>query len=357
MKKVAFVHDRIVTIWWAEKVFMDLINNESFDDAEIFCLFSDKEHLQIWEKKIKINKVIWNDFIINKIGYRNLMPIFPILNKFMNKQINNYNPDKVVISSFAIAKNIKTEKYKKLYLHSPMQYIRWSYDEYINKFSWIKKYIYKLTSKYLRSRDKKFNKYDEIYFNSYYTKKLSNEIYWINWKVKYPKIKEIYRWIKLEESYENYYIFIWRLVKFSKELDKIIELFNRNNEFLLVVWTWADEDELKNKVNWNIIFLWEINDEFEKIKLITKSKWLINITKESFWIVTAESLALGVPVFWYKDWASCELVDENSWILVENKDISSLEKDFYRFSKTNFNRVEIKNNFWKKYDEIIFHQE
>jgi glycosyltransferase involved in cell wall biosynthesis len=51
---------------------------------------------------------------------------------------------------------------------------------------------------------------------------------------------------------------------------------------------------------------------------------LINLTKESFGIGTAEALLLGVPVLGYNDGATPELVDKISGVLVDSKDQQSL---------------------------------
>jgi len=39
---------------------------------------------------------------------------------------------------------------------------------------------------------------------------------------------------------------------------------------------------------------------------------MINLTRESFGLATAQSLLLGVPIFGYSDGASSELVDDAS---------------------------------------------
>ncbi|MFZ5341096.1 MAG: hypothetical protein ACOZBL_00540 [Patescibacteria group bacterium] len=44
----------------------------------------------------------------------------------------------------------------------------------------------------------------------------------------------------------DYYIYVGRLVKFVKELDKIIELFNSIDEKLLIIGTGPDEIYLKS---------------------------------------------------------------------------------------------------------------
>lgn len=285
------------------------------------------------------------------------MPFFPLLIKILSYKIHKYSPEKVIISSFAISKNIDYHWYKKLYLHSPMQYVWDHYDEYVNKFRWTKKILYKLTSRYLKKWDKKLRSFDEILCNSKYTKQLANKIYWYNWTIKYPEINKKYLETNPTNDAHDYYIYVGRLVKFVKELDKIIELFNSIDEKLLIIGTGPDEIYLKS-ISWdNIIFLWymDVNNSEQdlenQIKIIKNSKWLINITKESFGIVTAEALALWVPVFGYNAWASTELVDEKSGILIDKKDKHSIKKWFEKFRKTIFDRNYIKQNFLKKYWE------
>lgn len=70
---------------------------------------------------------------------------FPVLCRILRRKIYQFQPDHIIIDSFAAVKNIiKPEKNKHqlsqdkkhhttLYLHSPMQYIRENYDENISK--------------------------------------------------------------------------------------------------------------------------------------------------------------------------------------------------------------------------------
>jgi len=357
--KVWFLHDRILTIWWAEKVFFDLIKTTDFDEAEIFTVFSDQKELEVNWKKIKINALISNSFLIKKIGYRNFMPIFPLLMKLLSYKIKKYSPDKLVISSFTIAKNVDFKWKKELYLHSPMQYIRDSYTEYIQKFTGFIKFVYIRVSKYLRIRDKKYTQFDKVYFNSKYTQTLAKKIYWIEWKILYPKIDKIFIDLSARLVPENYFVYIGRLVKYSKEVDKIIKLFNENWENLIIIWDGPDAEYLKSIAQNNIVFIWYLdkeNNQKEKdtfIKILKKSKWFVNITKESFGITTSECLALWIPVFGYAYWGSAELVEQDSWILVKQKDLQTLIEQFEIFKGRDFDRAKIKENFLKQYLEKI----
>lgn len=399
--KLAFVHCRIMK-WWALNVFQELImeeikklknwkikkldaerwklptgqagvrtlgENEKINQFKIFTLISDRKFLEIENlsacnngyEKIEIVTALPN--WINQIflffakknfpilswifDYRNLMFFYPRLMKILSKKIKKFWAEKIVISSFAIGKNISIEwsVYKTLYLHSPMQYIRSHYDEYIWKLKWLKLFLFKFISNRLRKRDKKFVKFDEIYANSNYTAKLAKEIYWLDCKVRYPKISEIIynESNEITWEYSDYYIYIWRLVSFVKEVDKVIRLFNELKRPLIIMWSWPDELYLKSIAGNNIIFVWWIDYEKKKdnFKILKNAKGFINLTKESFGIATVEALILWVPVFGYNKWWSVELVDKDSWILVENKDQLSLIQGFEKFEKINWNRKKI----------------
>lgn len=368
--KFAFIHCRI-TPWWALNVFKDLIR-EDFENpqskiskSQIFTLFSDSKEIEIWNTKIEIKtalpKIINNIFlyftnhkipILSQIfDYRNLIFFYPILTKLLSQKIKRYKPDHITISSFATAKNISlsTINHKpktKLYLHSPMQYIRSHHDEYKKKIKWRKWFLFKSIVNKLRKRDKKFTNFDESYANSNYTAKIAKDIYWINCKVKYPKVKKEFFEAWISNNPMNYYVYVWRLVNFVRESDLIIKLFNKLKLPLIVIWSWPDEMYLKSIAWDNIIFTWRWPNWM--IDIIKNSKWLINLTKESFGLWTVEALLLWVPVFWYNQWASPELVDKSSWILVEDKHIQILINKFKEFESINRNRELISKNIRKK---------
>jgi len=75
---------------------------------------------------------------------------------------------------------------------------------------------------------------------------------------------------------------------------------------------------------------------------------LINLTKESFWIGTVEALLMGVPVFWYSEWATSELVDEKCWVLAKSKDIEELKVSLKEFLEKEWDRKEISERIREK---------
>ena len=352
--KIAYVHDWLVFPWWAEKVFFDIIkatkskpNIENYDEQrknfikqmEKTWIYKQKNEYKIFTAfhkedfpnptDIQIESVLWWKNIWKY--FRNLMPVFPIISLLLSKKIKKYNPDLIIISSFALAKNIKIDKPKILYLHSQMQYIWTHYEDYLQKFLGIKKLIYKLSAKYLRKWDKKYYKFDKIFFNSNYTKENFKKIYNIEakWDILFPIVeKPSFQKIDLKKKYWiewEYYLYIWRLVRLVKNLDMIIDAFNKNWKQLIIVWDGPDKDYLKKLVkSKNIKFLWHLNNKSDEYwTLLENAKALINITKESFWIVNYQGYLAWTPLISINDWA----INDIPWkkILIENfKDLENI---------------------------------
>ena len=366
MKTVAFVHDRIAQEWGAESVLKDLLQNNIHDEWVIFTYYSRQTRWRVGEKKYRIVTALprWlnNIFIVcnarrlfflsTLFDYRNLMFWFPLLTNILRRKIIQYNPDEVIISSFAAVKNIGSFQQigaaTTLYLHSPMQYIRENYEENLHKLRFPIKQFYMLAAQYLRPRDKQKRTYDKVFFNSEYTQKLAQTLYGLHWEVKYPPLHHAFRNAWIDEP-ENYFIFIGRVVKYVREIDKIIHLFNETREPLLIVGDGPDMGYAQSIAGPTIIFTWQIDDVEEKKKLLARSRGVINIAKESFGLVTAEALCCGVPVFGYDGWATPYLVDEESGVLVDQKSAEILHAWFTAFKKKTFPREKIQNAAQKKF--------
>jgi len=372
--RIAFVHCWIMP-GGALQVLQNLIDEELelniFSESCIFTVFSDRKNL-IFEDKTEIKIVtalpkIVNNFLLwfswknipllsSIFDYRNLMVVYPSLMRILSRKIRKYNSKNIIISSFAVAKNIdfckknskfNTEKVK-LYLHSPMQYIRSHYEEYLNKLSWLKKILFQKIVPGLRKWDKKFVKFDKVKVNSKYTAKLAKEIYGIESKISYPKISSVFINSHPNKYFSEYYLYIGRLTKLVKEVDIIIRLFNKIDAPLLIMWSGPDEEELKKLAGNSIMFIGWIEDEKERMEIMSKAKWIINLTKESFGLSNVESLLLWVPIFGYNEWATSEFIDKDSGILVDDKKMSTLVKMFGEFQKKEFDRILIAKNIREK---------
>lgn len=368
--KIAFAHCWIQS-WWALHVCEDLIRQIKQDKdthITIFTSVSDRESIDIDNHKITIKTAIPKRLnnrymycqtkqipILKTIfDYRNLILIAPIITAIISQQIKKYKPQKIIISSFAIAKNINTYKTPTtLYLHSPMQYIRTHYDEYTQKLGPIKWYILKIAALYLRRWDTQNRHYDKVYANSQYTAQCAKQYYNISATVKYPKVDKAYINEPATIQPQKYTVYVGRLVRFVKELDRIIKAFNNIPYPLLIIGNGPDEAYLKSIAKNNILFLGWIQDPEQRKQIVKNAYASINITKESFWLSTIESLLLGVPVIGYNQWASRELIDQQSGFLITDKEEKTIIETIEKCLQTTFDRQQIKQNALQKIQKSL----
>lgn len=374
--KWAYVHCRIAS-WWALNVFKDLIKEDIqmhkySKQPKIFTIYSAFEHIEIEWKKYEIVTALpkFLNTIFSYCGehhikvlsslfdYRNLMPIYPLLMSILSKKIQKEHPNHILISSFAVAKNINQARQKfkiqnptfkiSLYLHSPMQYIRSHHEEYTGKLTGFKWRLFRKITQHLRDRDVQFRNYDTVRANSKYTADEAKKRYGIKAEIKYPQLNPLFLEEQSVAEPDNYFVCVGRLVRFVREVDVIINLFNKTKERLLIIWSGPDELYLKSIAGNSIIFLGQMNVK-EYLPILKKSRGLINLTKESFGLWTAEALCLGVPVFGYNQWATPELVDEDSGVLVDNKTLPHLLEKFDDFTNITRNRSRIQKSAIKKF--------
>ncbi len=373
MHKIALVNCRTMP-WGVHKVLLDLISaqlkkHQGKVKIELFTLISEYPELKVqipWSEAqatiaitqalpLRLSKLFLYTkthkipILSSLIDYRNLMPLYPLLMKLLSLKIKKWKPNHILISSFAIAKNITPIPWvpTSLYLHSPMQYIWSHYEEYLNKFSGLKKQIFKFTASYLRKRDLKYIHFDKVICNSQYTQKLAEDIYHIKSTVIYPKIKDEYYFAGISPAPKPYFVCVGRLVNFVRECELIIQTFNALKLPLLMIGDGPDAQHLKSIAGDSIIFTWWL-DHIDLIDTIKHSSWLINLTKESFGIGTAESLLMGVPVLWYAEGATAELLDEHSGILLQEKSIPALSEALITFQSKKRDRKLISESFRSK---------
>ena len=380
--KIAFVHDWIVHEGWAEAVLRHLIESRDFEEANIFVLFSNHTIFEIHGNNysshsplkttnslniitalpLRLNNVFvyFNSHKIPLLStlfdYRNLMFWFPLLCKMLRRKIKRYNPEEIVISSFAAVKNVvrpwnhsqhKQNSKTTLYLHSPMQYIWENYNENLKKLQFPIKQLYIFATKYLRPRDKQTRHYDTILCNSNYTAELAKQLYLVEWQVEYPTIHWAFMAEYPVDNPKEYFIFVWRVQRYVREIDRVITLCNTKQIPLIVIGNWPDIEYAKTLAGPTILFVGHIQHVHEKIAIMKYARGIINLAKESFGMATAEALCLGIPVFGYNGWATRELVNNTNWILVADKSPETLQEWFDKFLWIQFDRKMISINAQK----------
>lgn len=370
--KIAFVHCRLLP-GWAKNVLEQIIQQSTHNHATIFTLISREQTRTIQNKTYQVVTVFpqaINNWILDiteknipiistLFDYRNLIIAAPLRSYILSRKIKKYNPDHIYISSFAWSKNINTFSIPTtLYLHSPMQYIRTHYDEYCKKIRWRKWVLFKAIVPFLKKRDQQPRIYTQAIANSKYTAEEAKKIYNLNMTIQYPPIQaEIYNQ-KIPQEIHDYFIYSWRIVTFVKELDIIVHACNQTNTPLLIMGDGPDKIKLEKIAGNSIIFIPWIQDIHARIQVIQKAKGSINIAKESFGISTMESLLLWVPVLGYNQWATPELVDNKSGILVNNKEIETIVQAIQQRNIKSFDRDYIQTQakeIYKKYSNVSKH--
>jgi len=348
----------------------------SDEHSKIYVLYSTHDFFE-WEgKRIpivtalprRINSMLsrWTRSSFRPIrwlfDYRNLMFFYPLLCWLLRRKIQRNNPDHLVISSFATAKNIVPTSWwgirTTLYVHSPMQYIWENYDEYMKKLTGLKKALFAFSVWYLRPRDKKSRIYDLVYANSEYTSQCVLNSYGIASQVRYPTLDLLFFSTPWVDQPRNYFVYVGRLVRFIREVDLIIELCNEMKLPLLVLGSGPDETYVKSIAWPTVTFVWQVSEVREKIEIVKHARWLINLAKESCGIATMEALSLWVPVFWYAGGWSREIVcpedrsclehknciTSESWVLTTHKSLPVLVEGMRVFLAMQRNRSLIQEN-------------
>jgi hypothetical protein len=127
-----------------------------------------------------------------------------------------------------------------------MQYIWDYYGDNIRKLTFPIKQFYQLITPVLRRWDKQPRQYDRVICNSHYTAVGAQRLYGRDHcEVQYPIIDPQYLQAKLAVE-SDYYVFIGRLVRFAKELDLIIRVFNRTGDRLIIIGSGPDEQYLRS---------------------------------------------------------------------------------------------------------------
>ncbi len=371
-----YAHDRIVFLWWAESMLRTLINHFGHNETtRIYVLYSTHETFAVGGRQIpivtalphRINRLFvywarsWWYPMRWLFDYRNLLFFYPLLCRLLRRKIQQATPDRLVISSFAAAKNLVPISWREipttLYLHSPMQYIWENYSEYMQKLSWLKKMLFQFATSYLRPRDKKSRLYETVYANSRYTASCAQTYYSIDARVWYPPLDTRFFSSPVVTVPRDYFVYVGRLVRFIREVDVIIEMCNTMQLPLLILWSWPDEDYLKSIAWPTITFVWQVTDVEEKIEIVKHARWLINLAKESCGIATMEAVCLWVPVFWYAQWGSDEIVCpptipcettssslcSSLWVLTTDKQLSVLIENMKLFLNKQRSREEIQH--------------
>ena len=362
--KIALVQDWFVVNGGAEKVVREIVN--LYDDIDIFSLvdFLSAENREQILKGKKSNTSFLQYFPLSEFGYRNYLPLFPTAIESLD--FSGY--DVIISSSYTVAKGItKTKDQLHIcYCHSPVRYA-WDLEEqYLAPLNFIKKFIARVTLKYIRKWDLKSNKSVDVFIaNSHYVAERIKRIYNRDSVVLHPPV-DTSSFTPCEEK-EEYYFTSARMVPYKK-IDLIIETFNALPNLKLVVsGDGPDLKRLQHLAKSNITFTGFLKKE-ELITKMQKAKAFVLAADEDFGITSLEAQSCCTPVIALKKGGYLETVVEGkTGVFFEEDSVNCLknvilgfENINYAFSKDDFlNNVEkfstqhFKKGFKKIVDEHI----
>lgn len=353
MKKIAVVHDWLVTDAGAEKVLKSIL--ELYPTADLFSLvdfLNPKDKLEVLK-----NKEVKTSFIQNlpfsKNKFRNYLPLFP---KAIEKlDLEAY--DLIISSSWAVAKGVKTHKRQIhiSYCHTPIRYAWDLYDEYTSNLIQPKKFLVEQTLKYIKKWDiKTLDRVDYFIANSKFVEKRINKTYNKNAKVIYPPVDTSKYTLCLQKS--DYYLTASRLVPYKKT-KLIVEAFNKMPEKKLLVIGEGEEYNSIKKIAKNNIQVLGYQEEKKMIEYMQKAKAFIYAAIEDFGIVPIEAMSCGTPVIALNYGGTEETVKDGfSGIHFQEQTIEDIIKAVKKFESISFDYKKISQSV-QNYCEDRFKKE
>lgn len=301
-KKVALVHDFLVSYGGAERVFESLC--QMYPEAPIYTLLYDRERMgeHFRGRDIRTSWLGKLPRFIQK-RYRLFVPFFPVaVESFDLREF-----DLVISSSGAWSKGIITRLNTMhiAYLHSPMRYA-WDYHEaYFKELGARGRWniLTRLLMSYLRIWDTQAAARPDILLaNSEFTAARIRKYYHREAAVIYPPVSlredaglqnETDKSVNISQKRE-YFLVVSRLTR-SKKIDTVVAAFNKLSLPLVVVGSGPEEVTLRKMAGKNICFTGFIEDD-ELAALYQGARALLFPSEEDFGMVAVEALSFGTPV-------------------------------------------------------------
>lgn len=320
-KNISILHPSITAKWGAVKMMIylsNLLQNEW--NNVTFYTFS-------YDKKLFSNEINFNIECSNKIwiAYKIRKSDFVII----------WNSPMQFV--WAISKMLFFSNAKIIRWH---HHYPWYYGENTNFLILIKRYLEKLSLKYV----------DELVANSDYIKDSLKNIYFLSSKVLYPIVdNQFIRDATIKKKIDKPIIFTYGRWVQWKNIKQIFETYqylkNKIPNLELIIW-WVGEElgfyERKFKTDKKISFLWLLDTNSIISNLGKSSIFLFPSLIDSFWMVVLEAQVFWVPVIAFdKNWTKEIIINEKTGFLVKTS------KEFNEKTFLLLNDFELINNFSK----------
>lgn len=299
--KVALVHDFLVQHGGAERVLEALA--EMYPEAPIYTLLYDKEKMRGKFSGKEIHTSFLQKFpkFIRK-RYKYLLPLMPTAPEVWDLR----DFDLVISSSGAWSKGIVTRlnTIHISYLHSPMRFVWDTNNEYLRgqKKGIFTNLFSRALLNYIRVWDKvAADRPDYLIANSKYTQRRIEKYYGRESTVIYPPVS-INRGetstrstgVEVSPLLKNYFLTVSRLSPY-KNVDKIVEAFNKLELPLVVIGEGSQEEYLKKIAEKNVKILgWQPDEKMARY--YAGACGFVFASVDDFGITLVEAMAHGLPI-------------------------------------------------------------
>lgn len=317
--RVALVHDFLVQYGGAERVLEVLC--EMFPEAPIYTLLHDPEKMRgKFSDRTVIASFLQKFPRFLRKRYKYLLPLMPVAPETFDLR----DFDVVISSSGAWSKGIVTRlnTLHISYLHSPMRFVWDANEEYLREVQSsklkVKSFITRIILNYIRTWDRvAADRPDYIIANSCYTRERIKKYYGRDSTVICPPVTanrgaHIVNHAKNDARYAihdtRYFLIVSRLSPY-KNIDKVIEAFNKLELPLIVIGEGSQERDLKKISGPSVKVLgWQPEEKIARYHQNARAFVFAGV--DDFGIAPVEAMSFGVPVLAIREGGAKEIVIE-----------------------------------------------
>lgn len=295
MRRVAIVHDWLVTWGGAERVLEQMLL--AYPDADVFCLVEglDAERAHILRGR-RVTTTFLQRLPGGRRGYWYLAPLMPLA----IEQLDLTGYDLVLSSSHAVALGVITapDQLHVSYVHSPIRFAWDLQPTYLDAFGYragLKSVVARLIFHYLRLWDRGAHAgVDAFIANSAFVASRIRKVWRREATVLHPPV-DLQRF-SLRHDKAPYFLAGSRMNPF-KRLDVVVDAFTRllPDQQLVVVGDGPGEDRVRALAGPNVQLVGHLPDA-ELTRRMQEASAFVHAATEDFGIAMAEAQACGTPV-------------------------------------------------------------